>query len=80
MCVGGGGGGQRSIVSWTKHMTGGGLAVLFFPDSNRHPSTAAISKERHFQSPADQSWIRTRKFMNYNPLSLITWNCASEIN
>ena len=43
----------------------------------RHPS-AAITKERHFQSPADRSRI-TRNLMYYNRASLITQDCASEI-
>ena len=83
MAVDGGGeqsGGQRPIVSWTEHMTGEARpSLLSFPKSKRHPSTAAKTKERHFQSPADRSWIRTRNLMYDNRASLITWYCASEI-
>ena len=68
-------------LSWAEHMKGGAcsslFAALFFPYSKRHPSTAIT--ERHFQSPADRSWIRTRNLMYYSRASLITWDCASEI-
>ena len=74
-------GGQMPTVSLTEHMTGGARSsLLYLPDSKRHPSTAAITKERHFQSPANRSRIRTCNVMYYNPASLITWDCASEIN
>ena len=72
--------GQRPTISLTEHMTGGArsclFAALFFPDSNRHPSIAAISKERHFQSPVGRSRIRTRNLMYYNRASLITWKAG----
>ena len=76
-------GGQWPTVSWTEHMKGEArssfFAALFFSDSKRHPATAAIT-ERHFESPADLSQIRTRNLMYYNRASLITWDCASEID
>ena len=55
------------------------FAALFFSDSKRHPASAAIT-ERHFESPADRSRIRTRNLMYYNCASLITWEWASEID
>ena len=79
--AGGGGWGlwngvQRPTVSWTENMTGGArsslFALYFFPDSKRHPSTVAITKEKHFQSLADRSRIRTRNPMYYNRASQST--------
>ena len=56
------------------------FAAPFFSDSEKmHPSTAGLT-ERHFQSPAERSQIRTRNLLYYNRASLITWDCASEIN
>ena len=67
----------------TEQMKGGARSSLFvalsFPDSKKHPSTAAITK-RHFESPADRSRIRTRNLMYYNRASIITWKCAPEID
>ena len=40
------------------------FAVLFFPDSKRYPSTAAITKERHL--PADR-----RSVADWNPQSYV---------
>ena len=49
------------------------------PEKKRQPSTAGLT-ERHFQSPAERSRIRTRNLMYSNQASVITWDCMSEIN
>ena len=49
------------------------------PEKKRQPSTAGLT-ERHFQSPAEQSRIRTRNLMYSNRASVIAWDCMSEIN
>ena len=83
--VGGGSGGQRPNVSWSKHIKYGAnfslFAASFFPitQKKRQPSTAGLT-DRHFQSPAEQSRIRTRNLMYSNRASISTWDCMSEIN
>ena len=57
------------------------LCCLILPynqEKKRQPSTAGLT-ERHFQSPAEQSRIRTRNLMYSNRASVITWDCMSEI-
>ena len=83
---GGGSGGQRPNVSWTKHMKLRSqylsLCCLILPynrERKRQPSTAGLT-ERHFQSPAERSQIRTRNLMYSNRASVITLDCMSEIN
>ena len=75
--LGVGGRDQRPTVSLTEHMKGGArsslFAALFFPDSKKASiSTAAIKRNRYFQSPADRSRLRTRNLMYYNRASLST--------
>ena len=84
--VGGGGGGgsgcQRPNVSWIKHMKNGANFSLFVanPEKKRQPSTTGLT-ERHFQSSAERSRIRTRNLMYSNRASVVTtWDCTSEIN
>ena len=55
------------------------LILPYNPEKKRQPSTAGLT-ERHFQSPAERSRIRTRNFMYSNRASVITWECMSEIN
>ena len=77
--------GQRPNVSWTKHMKYGAnfslccLILPYNPEKKRQPSTAGLT-ERHFQSPAERSRIRTRNLMYSNRASVITWDYMSEIN
>ena len=58
------------------------LCCLILPynqEKKSHPSAAGLT-ERHFQSPAERSWIRNRIHMYFNRASVITWDCMSEIN
>ena len=55
------------------------LILPYNPEKKRQPSTAGLT-ERHVQSPAERSWIRTRNFIYFNRASVITWDCMSEIN
>ena len=57
------------------------FAALFLPitqKKKRQKSTAGLT-ERHFQSPAEQSRIRTHNLMYSNRASVITWDCMSEL-
>ena len=69
----------RIIVHLACHTRSSLFAALFVSDSKRHPATAVIT-ERHFESPADRSRIRTHNLMYYDRASLITWDSASEID
>ena len=55
------------------------LILRYNPEKKRQPSTDGLT-ERHFQSPAERSRIRTRNLMYSNRASVITWDCMSEIN
>ena len=55
------------------------FAALFFPDSKRHQTTAAIT-EKHLELPADRSQNQIRNLLYYNRSSLITLDRASELN
>ena len=52
------------------------ISLSFLPHSSliqkMHPSTAGLT-ERHFQSPAERSQIRTRNLLYYNR-ALCVWN------
>ena len=84
VAVGGGGEGgvgseakcilDKAYEIWRKFSL---LAASVFPMTQR--ITAGLT-ERHFQSPAERSRIRTRNFMHSNRAYVITWNCMSEIN
>ena len=54
-------------------------SLPYNPEKKRQPSAAGLT-ERHFQSPAERSRIRTRNLMYSNRASVITWDCMSEIN
>ena len=58
------------------------LCCFIFPNNSekkRQPSTIGLT-EKHFQSPAERSRIRTCNLMYSNRASVITWDCMSEVN